>query len=801
MLSQNSIFKGIVTDNKFIPINEVNIKVVELPSIGATSDTKGMFSITIPSNNELTIEFSHIAFQHKTIKINLSPNEIFENKIILEELYNVLPDVEIKEQSQRKLGYLTLNPEILLKSTGQNFEDFIKLLGSGSSNNELSSQYNVRGGSYDENLIIVNDIEIYRPILIRSGNQEGLSFINSDMVSSLSFSAGGFEAKYGDKMSSVLDIKYKKPREFGGTFSASLLGGNAHIEGTALNNLLKYNTGIRYKTTRYLLNSMDMAGKYDPNYLDFQTYITYNINEKLELSFLGNINDNRYNFIPQTRSTAFGSIDQALGLNIYYEGQEKDRFTSETGAFTVSYTIIPDTLVLKFIVSGYYTNEQENFDIMGTYFLNELDNRLGSDYLGDSVQNIGQGKYLEHARNYLNGGVFSLKHIGNYKYKKHDIQWGIQYSHENMLYNVYEWNMVDSAGYSLPRNQQGVDLSYVFIDDFNLYSNKINIYIQDSYEISLNDKSDLYIGGGIRLNYWDFNNQFLVAPRFNIALKPYWKKDFLFRFSTGLYHQPPNIKEIRRLDATINYDIKAQSSYHFVLGSDYEFKMWNSPFKLVTELYYKYLYNINPYTIDNVRIKYFGENIAHGYATGFETKINGEFVKGTESWFSIGIMKTAEKIDGLFYKQRNEQGNYDTTYYSQYILRPNDQRLNLGIFFQDYLPGNSTWQASLSLFFGTSLPANIINKNKEILSFSKLPAYKRVDLGISKQILSKNREITTENFWSNIKEMWISLEIFNLLDISNTVSKTWITSTDGLLYGVPNYLTSRRLNLKFSCKF
>ncbi|HNQ69078.1 MAG TPA: TonB-dependent receptor [Bacteroidales bacterium] len=804
VFSQTAVVRGYVYDNNSKPFHFANISVSGL-KIGTASDNTGYFELVVPAEKNLIIEISYLGYEPENYEINLKPDQIRELKIVLKESVNFLPETNIGSTSDRLGNINRINPEISLKiPTIGGFEDILKSLPSVSSNNELSSQYNVRGGNFDENLIFVNDVEILRPILIRSGQQEGMSFINSDMVSSVIFSAGGFESKYGDKMSSVLDIKYRKPTEFGGSVTASLLGSNIHLEGTSKNHLFKYNTGFRYKTTRYVLSSMDMKGKYDPSYLDFQTYLSYDFSEKFELSFLGNISKNKYSFIPDDRETSWGTLNEALKIMMYFEGQEKDKFNNMTGAFTGNYKVSKN-LELKFITSAYYTQEEETFDILGQYFLNELDKQLGSDNMGDSVANIGIGSYLEHARNYLDGYVLSFKHIGDYKIENHNILWGVQYNYETFDYSVHEWNMIDSAGYSLgsygysdenliPANREIVPLFMTDIAKIDIVSNRINAFVQDSYMIDLK-KCDLSIGGGLRFNYWDFNNEFLVSPRLNLGIKPDWEKDIVFRFSSGLYHQTPFFKEIRRLDGTLNYDIKSQSSYQIVLGSDYVFKAWNRPFKLVTEVYYKYLYNLIPYDVDNVRIRYYGENMATGYSTGIEAKINGEFVPGTESWFSVAVMQTMEDIENDFYVNKYADGSTDTVYLGL-IPRPTDQRVNFGIFFQDYIPKHETWQAYISILFGTGLPVEKTDK-----PYPRFKPYRRVDLGISKQLKSSERSLPEGNPFRFFKDIWLSLEVFNLLDINNEISYTYVTDIRGWEYGVPNYLTGRRINLKIIAKF
>lgn len=787
--SQNATYFGHVRDNEKKPVQFANIMVVG-GDIGATSDATGYFELVVPANKELEIQISFLGYESFTQKINLKPNERKQVTVVLSEGAVMLPTADIGATSERNISSVRLNPQISMKiPTTGGFEDILKALPSVSSNNELSSQYNVRGGNFDENLVFVNDIEIYRPQLIRSGQQEGLSFINPDMVSSILFSAGAFESKYGDKMSSVLDIKYKKPTEFGASIMASLLGANGHIEGTSKDHLFRYNLGVRYKTSKYLLSSMDITGRYDPTYLDGQIYLVYNASEKLEFNFLGNYSSNEYEYVPEDGETSFGTTNDALSVSTYFEGQEVDRFRNGTGALSAVYSP-NNNLNLKFIASGYYTYEVETFDILGQYYLNEIDQQLGST-IGDSVSNIGIGSYLDHARNYYSGYVLSLKHIGTFLKGNHKFDWGIQANYDNYSYNIHEWTMNDSADYSLPYSENAVLLYFTDIANLGIQSVRTSAFVQDSYVFDA-DAADITLGGGVRFNYWTFNNQFLASPRLNMSVKPNeWKHDFVFRFATGLYHQPPSIKEARRSsDGTLNKDIKAQSSFQVVIGSDYNFQAWGRPFKLVTEAYYKYLYNLNPYTVDNVQIKYYGENVAHGYAYGLEAKLNGEFVPGTESWVSLGLMRTREDIENDFYTETID-GVVDTVY-PGYIPRPTDQLVNFGIFFQDYIPKAPTWKVFLSLHFGTGLPFGPPNSERYAAT-GRMRSYRRVDFGISKQINIKKAE------W--LKDFWISLEVFNLLNTKNEISHTWITDIRGREYAVPSYLTGIRPNLKIILKF
>jgi hypothetical protein len=631
-------------------------------------------------------------------------------------------------------------------------------------------------------MVYVNDIEIYRPFLIRAGQQEGLSFINSDMVSTIDFSAGGFDARYGDKMSSVLDIKYRKPSEFRGSASMSLLGATAHFEDVALKGRLAHISGIRYKTNSYMLGGLDEKGEYDPKFIDFQTYITYRFSENFDLSILGNVAQNQYRFVPQTRQTTFGTWQTPLNTTIYFEGQEIDDFSTYLGALSANYH--PNlNLNLKFIVSAFNTSEEETYDIMGQYYLNELERNMSSEEFGDSVLNLGVGTFLNHARNYLDANVYSFSHKGAYNSDNHLLNWGIKFQHEQFEDKINEWIYRDSTGYSIPYSDNEVLLYFTLNTGNQISSNQITGHCQDTWSVPVNS-GDLYFTGGIRFNYWDFNDEFLVSPRISISYFPEWESKISFSLSGGMYHQSPFFKELKNRDGSINYDTKAQRSYQIVAGSDYVFTAWDRPFRFTTEAYYKYMNRLIPYQVENVQIRYLGEQEAVGYATGLDMKVNGEFVSGVQSWASLSFMKTEEDIlnDG-----------------HGYIPRPTDQWMNFSLFFQDYFPGNPSWKMQLSGFYGARLPTGPPNSERYQDVF-RMPSYRRVDLGFSKVIISPSNPMKN-NVFRHINDMWVSLEVFNLLNINNTISYFWVSSIQGDQFAVPNYLTDRKFNLKLTVKF
>lgn len=807
------IVKGKMYDENNRTIELVNIAVKDYP-LGTISDASGKYKLKIPANVQLTIIYSCIGFTSKerNIKVN-GAEEIELNEILIKSIKEIT-EVAIIDDKERKTNLTRINPRIasLIPDASGGIEAIIKTMPGVTSHNELSSQYSVRGGNFDENLVYVNDIEIYRPFLIRSGQQEGLSFVNADMVAGILFSAGGFQAKYGDKMSSVLDIRYKKPYQFGGSSSMSFLGGSVHFEGSSKNRRFTHISGLRYKTSQYLLSSLDTKGEYKPAFTDFQTFLTYDITDNLELNFLGNYAQNKYTFVPESRSTSFGTIHEVLQLYVVFDGRELDRFTTAMSAVSLNYK--PNSkLELKLISSVFNTSEEETFDIKGRYALNELDKRLGSDNLGDSVANYGVGTFIRHARNFLDVVVSNVEHKGSFNDSQNKIHWGVKIQSELVKDNISEWRHIDSAGYSLPYSDTSVDLSSSLNSDIDLNTIRLTSYLQNTYTFNLNDM-EIDLTGGFRAGYWDYNNELLFSHRWTMAIYPNWKTDILFKLSYGIYYQPPFYKELRDDYGVLNPDIKSQKSVHYVIGSDLNFKAWNRRFKFVSEIYYKKLENLIPYNIDNVKIKYLAENNANGFATGIDMKINGEFVKGIDSWASLSIMKTMEDIEGDFYYEfYNSDGMkiffgdtendvvVDTSIvYPGYIPRPSDQLVNFALFFQDYLPRNPTIKMHLSLMFGTSLKFGPPNSER-YQAVQLMPPYRRVDIGFSKVLIDQNTTMRNSFFNDNLKSLWISVEILNLLAVRNTISYEWITDIRNRQYAVPNFLTSRRFNIKLTSKF
>jgi len=781
-----SKISGFILNDAGEQVDLVNISIPGTPH-GTSSNSKGFFQFSVPRTNEILIQFSRLGYLAKELTIKpeeySNPDDI-RLTITLEQMVSGMNEIVISADRDPGSNLIRIDPKSIssIPVVSGSFEDILKHLPGVSSSNELSSQYSVRGGNFDENLVYVNDIEIYRPFMIRSGQQEGLSFINSDMVSSVLFSSGGFDARYGDKLSSVLDIKYKKPTYFGASGSLSLMGGSLTVEGTSRNRRFSHISGIRYKSNRYLLRSLETTGDYNPQYTDFQTYLTYDLSTEWEISFLGNIANNVYEFVPKDRNTSWGTVNEALQLYIYFEGEEVDKFTTYMGAVTATYHP-HSNLEMKWIASAFKTKEVETFDILGQYWLNELDKRMDSETYGDSLMNIGVGSFLDHARNKLDGQVMSFDWKGSWKQDNHWFNWGARYQQSFFRDRIEEWTMMDSAGYSLPYSDTDLFLHKTVFSESELSQGQFTAFLRDNWEIDA-ETGKVHITGGLRSTYIGLSKEFLLSPRASISFRPLWEKDLQFRLSAGAYHQPAFFKEFRDREGNINPKIKAQKSFHVVGGTDYFFIAWDRPFKFTTELYYKYLWDLIPYEVENVRIRYFGENNSHGYAAGIDTKIFGEFVPGIDSWASLSIMKTQEDIDG------------DTV---GYIARPTDQRVNVGLYFQDYLPNNRSYQAHLSLLFGTGLPYGPPG-SQEFKSFWRIPPYRRVDLGFSKVLVDKNNP-SKQPFLKQFESIWLGLEVFNLLDINNTISHIWIRDISNRQFAIPNYLTGRRLNIRLQAKF
>ena len=800
--AQTARIKGIILDKNNNPVEGVNINYQDK---GTTTNVNGFYVLTIPANKIISLVFTHVSLKKSTLKLELKPNEDFEYNFVMSDSEETLPEVIVTAGNRKRVeGITSIEPAIIRTIPGANagVENILKSLPGVNSNNELSTQYSVRGGNYDENLVYVNEIEIYRPFLIRSGQQEGLSFTNTDMVQNVDFSAGGFQAKYGDKLSSVLDITYRIPTRYAAALEASFLGGSLTVEGVSKNQKWANITGVRYRDNSLLVNSQETQSNFRPTFTDVQTYLTFTPNTKWQFGFLGNVSQNKYNFEPLTRQTNFGTIDEPIALQIFYDGQEKDQYQTLFGAFKTSYNI-NDNNTLKFIGSAYHTQEQEYFDIFAAYFLGEVDSNIGSETFGDVRFNRGIGTQLNHGRNDLDALIINTEVKGFHKLNDNALEWGIKYTKEDIRDRLVEWEVIDSAGFSInpprdfPVNDQPynpyvgplVPFQSVRATNFTAID-RFSGYAQWSRKSNLGS-SEVWYNAGVRMHQWqvsgddlDGKSQMVFSPRAQFAIKPKWKKDMVFRASGGLYHQPPFYRELRGFDGQVRPNVKAQQSIHFVLGNDYSFKMWDRPFKLVSELYYKDLSDVNTYTLDNVRIRYIADNEAEAYVYGFDMRLNGEFVLGTESWFSFGYLKTEEN-----YQDRG------------FIARPTDQRLKFGVLFQDYVPNIPSLKMYLNLVYNTGLPGGSPSYADPYDYQLRLRDYRRADVGFQ-YVLTEKNELRPDTHWlKRFKDLSVGLEIFNLFNNQNAITNTWVrdvyTKTQ---YGVPNYMTTRVFNLKLTAR-
>lgn len=792
---------GLITAETGEVLEGVNVSLLE-KNKGAISDSDGRFNLKVSANQQQKLSFSFIGYKTKVLKIPmLKMGQDYVLNITLNNVGVSIDNIDVEDQKTRTNTFEKVNAKDVnsLPSTSGGVESLIKTLPGVSSSSELSSQYSVRGGNFDENLVYVNGIEVYRPFLIRSGQQEGLSFVNSDLVSSIQFSAGGFSAQYGDKMSSVLDIEYKIPTSFAASTTFSMLGANFHLEGSNRTKKLSYLVGVRHKSNQYLLNSLETQGEYNPNFTDIQSFINHKINDKWSISTLFNYSRNKYQHIPANKTTRFGTISVPLELRVYFEGQEIDSYETFFGASNFLYRPI-NNMNMSFTFSAFQTFESETFDILGQYWLSEIDNDLGSDNFGEATFNIGVGSHLDHARNYLKATFYNAEHKGVYLNDDFEFRWGLKSQSEQIDDEINEWTLIDSADYSLPHPADSVGVGIqnsrpFYLDESLRTSISLNSFRHQAYMQLSQQLGRFDLTSGIRASYWDLNEEYLFSPRASLSYQPLWDRDIVFRFSTGYYYQSPFYRELRDFDGNINRNIKSQKSIHFVLGSDYNFKIWQRPFKLVSEVYYKDITNLIPYEVENIRIRYYANNDAVGYAKGIDLRLNGEFVKNIESWASLSILET--KADILNDSYLDENGNIiEPGYYE----RPTDQLVNFNLFFQDYLPKNPNFKMHLNLVYGSKLPLTAPNSYKGQYDFN-LPDYKRVDIGFSAIMKKEGQKTRQFNPFKFTKETWLSLEVFNLLDIDNTISFLWIKDTNGFQFGVPNRLTSRLINLKLHMSF
>jgi len=868
--TQNATIKGMLVDELGIRVADANI-VVEGTEIKSFTDKNGKFDFFVPANTPVTLVFSHITYKKKKLTYLLSEGQV---KVIYPVFkYRVLPEFTVTTKRTDETIETLINIKgVEIPSIG-NFESRLGSEMGVTMNNELSSGYNVRGGNFEENLIYVNGIEIYRPFLASSGQQEGLSFINSNMVEDIQFSAGGFQARYGDKLSSVLDVTYKKPTETGGSVTLSMLGANLHFEGISENFLWTHVTAARFQSNRYVFGALDTKGEYQPLFGDLQTYLTYTPSEHWEHSFLGNFALNRYQVVPQNRETSFGSINQALRFTVFFDGSELTQYQTFTGAFSSKYTP-NDSTELKFIASAFNTYQEEIFDVEGQYFLDELERDPGKENFGDVAFNLGVGGFLRHARNTLDATVTTIAHKGVRRNGNKTLQWGGKAQYDIINDNLKEWDFTDSTGFIAPRPSdsvgyrdsstqayQNLGFNNVVRAKNRVATGRLSGYIQNTWrnnsktsyhlaktiqlkdtlitiDTTLSGYKSLIYTAGVRANFWTFNNEVIVSPRLSLKYRPLLyhisdsgeitRRNLALRVATGVYQQPAFYREYRRLDGSLNQNIQAQRSIHLILGADYIFNKWGRDFKLTSEVYVKYMDRVIPYDVDNVRIRYSANNDATAYSTGIDLKLNGKFIEDLESWGTISVMQTRVNLgNDVYHTYLNSDGDTiipgftnnsvaedSLAYYPGFLPRPTDQRVSFGLFFQDKMP--KTWNTekvkwdkfkiNLSFIYNTGFSylkkSQLTDPAYQNNSFiPRTPRYLRVDAGFIKDFISEDYKAKEGSRFQNIEQFSISLEVFNLLGIDNTVSYNFVQATNGRQYAIPNRLTSRVINIKLIAIF
>lgn len=796
---------GQVSDENGRPISEANVVVLGQSGVGVTTDDEGRYSVAVelsPEGEAITLAFTHVSYEVHYRRFAVQPGRFYRYDPALVE--RTLQTITIEDERERQ-EFIQAIPiesiEYVPNPAGDPIIAALKQLGA-ASNNELSSQYSVRGGNYDENLVYVNDFEIYRPLVVRSGQQEGFPFPNYQLTERVAFSAGGFEARYGDKLSSVLDITYKKPRDFDASLALSLLGGQAHVEvGNGEN--LGFLLGIRHRDNSYLLNSQNTSGQYRPSFTDVQALINWEASETWEFEVLGNLSRNQFRFIPESRSTSTGLVNEVIRLDVFFEGQERTGYLTGMGGISATHRPRKE-LQLKWLASTYRALEDEQFDIIGDYFLGEVEESLGEDDFGQVAFGIGTGSFQNYARNRIDSWVSNLSFKGFLDGKRHFWEWGARYQHEFIEDWINDWTRIDSAGYSVPQNGEDVQLDLVLKGNNRVRSNRYEAYLQDTWTPD-SSQVNWNLSYGVRLNYWDLNQELVVSPRVQTSFKPNWtrpdstERDVVFKLAAGMYAQPAFYRELRDLDFNVNTNVRAQKSVHLVAGGDWRFQAFGDrEFSFAAEAYYKYLWDIVPYEIQNVQVRYYGANAARGYVAGLDLRLNGELVEGADSWVSLSILQTEEDLDELalssIFGALDEDGNPIDR---GNMPRPTDQRVNVGMFFQDYLPGNQNFKVHLNFLFGTGLPfgqpRNLLLRNR-----FRIPPYRRVDIGFSALLLDGKKDRT--GFFGEFESIWASVEVFNLLGINNTVSYFWVRDNDQLVYAFPNFLTARLVNARLIVK-
>lgn len=773
--AQTFTLQGRVTDENNDPIEFASVSCLKQGKMTMTS-LKGEYSMQLHSADSVVIKFSMIGYKAKT-RILRRPRGKQTLQIVLHSDENQLGEVTVtgkKIETGQMEDISKDHLKSLPSASGNAVEELIQSQAGVSTHSELSSQYNVRGGSFDENSVYIDNVEIYRPFLVRSGQQEGISVINPDMVEKISFSTGGYEARYGDKMSSALNIKYRKPKKFEATASASMLGASAFVG--VSNKKVSWSNGFRYKTTKHLLGSMDTKGEYSPTFIDYQTYLTYTPNKRWEIKLLGNISDNHYNFTPEDRETKFGTMENVKAFQVYFDGQEKDVFRTFFGAVGITRKFGEQTS-LSLIASAFNTREQEKYDIQGQYWLTQT----------ETSENLGVGTYFQHARNYLKAHVESAKLLFKTKYKKHDIEGAFTFKKEKITENSVEYEMRDSSNYSVPHTGKDLYMIYSMRAKNVLDANRIEAYVQDAFRFTSNNEKTLYtLNYGVRLSHWSYTKETIVSPRVSLGIIPAFNENITMRFATGLYYQAPFFKELRDTTtqngityASLNSKAKSQRSIHFIAGFDYRFRMNNRSFKFTAEAYYKALGNLVPYSVNNVKVVYYGNNESSGHAAGIDLKLYGEFVPGTDSWLSLSLMNTSMKLNG------------------KSIPLPTDQRYAINLFFTDYFPGTDRWKMSLKLALADGLPFSAPHQELESNVF-RAPAYKRADIGLNYRLVNNEGK---QRKHIQLRNVWLGAECLNLFGINNVNSYYWITDVTGGQYAVPNYLTGRQINFRVTVDF
>lgn len=773
--AQSFTLTGKVIDENNDPVEFASVSCAKQGKMTMTA-LNGSYSLQLQSADSVEIRFSMIGYKTK-VRVLRRPRGKQTMQVVLHSSDNALSEVTITGKRIETGQTQELSKEHIKNmpsTTGNAVEEMIQSQAGVSTHSELSSQYNVRGGSFDENSVYINNVEIFRPFLVRSGQQEGISVINPDMVEKIGFSTGGYEARYGDKMSSALNIEYRRPKRFEASATASMLGASAFVGMS--NKKFSWSNGLRYKTTKYLLGSMDTKGEYQPTFIDYQTYLTYSPNKRWDIKFLGNISDNHYNFTPEDRETNFGTMENVKAFKVYFDGHEKDVFRTFFGSLGITRKFGENTS-LSLIASAFNTREQEKYDIQGQYWLTQT----------ETSENLGVGTYFQHTRNYLKAHVESAKLLFKTKQKKHDIEAAFTYKWEHINENSVEYEMRDSSKYSIPHTGKDLYMIYSMRAKNTLTANRIEAYAQDTYRFTGSAGKTLYtLNYGVRLAYWSFTKETILSPRLSLGIIPAFNDNITMRFATGLYYQAPFFKEIRDTTtvngityASLNRKAKSQRSIHFIAGFDYRFKMNNRPFKFTAEAFYKALGNLVPYSVNNVKVVYYGDNMCSGHAAGLDLKLFGEFVPGTDSWVSLSLMNTSMKLNG------------------KSIPLPTDQRYAVNMFFTDYFPGTTRWKMSLKLALADGLPFSAPHRELESNVF-RAPAYKRADIGLNYRIIDNNDRHNKRN---PIRNLWVGAECLNLLGINNVNSYYWITDVTGQQYAVPNYLTGRQINVKVSVDF